>query len=415
MRRATGSRRTARACCAMADTPARATTGAIVLLTSMVMLGQMSISLYIPSLPSLAQALAAPAEEVKLTMTVYLVAFAVSQLVWGPLSDRFGRRPVLFAGIAVYLAGTLACAAAQGIYWLIAARGLQAVGACVGTTISRAVTRDRYDRSEAARTMAFIGIAMAVGPAIAPVIGGQLQELFGWRSAFLGLALFGACVLAATWARLDESNRNPDRQALHPGRLLASFATLLSSRVYVGYALVAAGAFSGLMAYTTGIPFVFIDLFGVSPALFGFVPSFTVVGYLSGSVVASRMAARAAGTRMVAIGTSVCAAAGIGFVAVVATGNATPVTVVLPMVVFMFGFGVSLPNAMAAAMHPFPRIAGAAAALTGFLQMTIAAAGTVAVASLADGTPMSTALGVCGGGLLAAAGFFLVAKPADRA
>jgi DHA1 family bicyclomycin/chloramphenicol resistance-like MFS transporter len=118
---------------------------------------------------------------------------------------------------------------------------------------------------------------------------------------------------------------------------------------------------------------------------------------------------------MVAIGTSVCAAAGIGFVAVVATGNANPVTVVLPMVVFMFGFGVSLPNAMAAAMHPFPRIAGAAAALTGFLQMTIAAAGTVAVASLADGTPMSTALGVCAGGLLAAAGFFLVAKPADRA
>ncbi|MBI3507091.1 MAG: multidrug effflux MFS transporter [Proteobacteria bacterium] len=399
----------------MAETPSvRATPGTIVLLTSMVMLGQMSISLYIPSLPSLAETLAAPPEHVKLTMTLYLACFAVSQLVWGPLSDRFGRRPILFAGIAVYLAGTLACAFAPGIGTLILARGLQGIGACVGSTVARAVTRDRFERDEAARTLAYIGIAMAVGPALAPILGGQLQTLFGWRAAFLALSVFGTCVGIATWRRLDETNRHPDPQALSPTRLAGSVTTLLANRVYVGYSLAIAGAFTGLMAYTTGIPFVFIDQFGISPAMFGFVPTFTVMGYVAGSVVASRLAPRGYGANLVAAGSAICLVAGAAFVAVVIAGHANPFTVVAPMVVFMAGFGILTPNAMAHALQPFPRIAGSAAALQGFLQMTVAALGTVGVAALSDGTPLSTALGVSAGGVLAAFGFFVLARPAER-
>lgn len=398
----------------MAEAPAaRATPGTIALLTSMVMLGQMSISMYIPSLPSLTEALDAPAEQVKLTMTLYLACFALSQLVWGPLSDRFGRRPILFAGIGVYLAGALACALAPNIWALILARGVQGIGACVGATVSRAVTRDRFERNEAARTLAYIGMAIAVGPALAPILGGQLQTWFGWRAAFLVLALFAVIVAAATYLRLDESNRNPDPHALEPMRLLHSFGTLLGSRIYVGYALTMSGTFTGLMAYTTGIPFVFIDMFGVSPAMFGFVPGFTVIGFLAGSAVASRLAHRAAGSRLVAAGSAICAASGIAFVAFVLAGLSNPVTVVAPMMVFTFGFGLAMPNAMANAMQPFPRIAGAAAALQGFLQMTIAAAGTVGVAALSDGTPLSTALGVCAGGLIAAFGYFALARPAE--
>jgi len=399
----------------MAETPGgRATPGVIVLLTSMVMLGQMTISMYIPSLPSLTEALAAPPEQVKLTMTLYLACFAVSQLVWGPLSDRFGRRPILFAGIGVYFAGTIACAFAPNIWALILARGVQGIGACVGATVSRAVTRDRYDRAEAARTLAYIGIAIAVGPALAPILGGQLQTWFGWRAAFFVLASFAVLVAAATYLKLDESNRNPDPHALEPLRLLRSFGTLLGSRVYVGYALTMSGTFAGLMAYTTGIPFVFIDMFGVSPALFGFVPIFTVIGFVSGSFVASRLAHSAKGSWLVAAGSAICAAMGLTFVALIAAGLASPVTVVAPVVVFMFGFGISMPTSMANAMQPFPRIAGAAAALQGFLQMAIASAGTVAVAALSDGTPMSTALGVCAGGLLAAFGYYALARPAEK-
>ncbi len=399
----------------MAEAPAeRATPGIIALLTSMVMLGQMTISMYIPSLPSLTEALAAPPEQVKLTMTLYLACFALSQLVWGPLSDRFGRRPILFAGIGVYLVGTLACALAPNIATLILARGVQGIGACVGATVSRAVTRDRYERGEAARTLAYIGIAIAIGPALAPVLGGQLQTWFGWRAAFVVLASFAVLVAAATYLRLEESNRNPDPHALEPMRLLHAFGTLLGSRVYVGYALTMSGTFAGLMAYTTGIPFVFIDMFGVSPAMFGFVPTFTVVGFVSGSFLASRLAHRAQGSWMVAAGSAICAASGAIFVAVVAGGFASPASVVAPMIVFMFGFGIAMPNAMANAMQPFPRIAGAAAALQGFLQMAIAAAGTIGVAALSDGTPLSTALGVCFGGMLAAFGYFILARPAEK-
>jgi MFS transporter, DHA1 family, multidrug resistance protein len=393
--------------------PQRATLGAIALLTSMVMLGQMSISLYIPSLPSMGQALMAPPDQVKLTMTFYLAALALAQLVWGPLSDRFGRRPVLFVGVGVYLAGTLMCALAPSIGMLIAGRALQGIGASVGTTVSRAITRDRYDRAEAARALAFIGMAMAAGPAIAPVIGGQLQTLFGWRSAFLALLVFGSLVGLASWRFLAESNRNLNRDALAPAHLLGAFGQLLSSRLYVGYTLVGAGAFTGLMAFTTGIPFIFIDVYGMSPAMFGFVPAFTVVGYFSGSLAASRMSGRVAPRRAVAIGTSICAAGGVAMAAIVLGGLSAPATLVAPMMLFMLGFGIALPNATASAMQPFGRIAGAASALQGFLQTACAALGTLIVAALSDGTAWSMAMGVLGGGLLAASGYFLIARPAE--
>jgi len=370
----------------MAESPptARATPGAIALLTSMVMLGQMTISLYIPSLPSLAQSLAAAPEQVKLTMTLYLASFAVAQLFWGPLSDRFGRRPILFAGLGVYLVGTLACALAPGITTLILARGLQGIGACVGSTVSRAITRDRFERNEAARTLAFIGVAMAVGPALAPILGGQLQTLFGWRAAFVALLVFGVCMGIATYLKLDETNKHLDPQATSPVRLLGSFAMLLRSRVYLGYSLAIAGAFTGVMAYVTG------------------------------SSIAGRLAPRGLGVRLVATGSTICLVCGIAFVAIVLGGYASPVTVVAPMVVFMVGFGILTPNAMAHALQPFPRIAGAASALQGFLQMTVAAIGTVAVAALSDGTPLSTAIGVCAGGIIAAFGFHVLARPAEK-
>jgi DHA1 family bicyclomycin/chloramphenicol resistance-like MFS transporter len=377
----------------------RAQAGTIVLLTAISMLGQMSIAMYTPSLPSLAQALGAPAGEVKLTMTVFLAAFACAQLVWGPLSDRIGRRPALFAGIAVFLAGTTVCLLAQSIEMLILGRFVQGLGACVGVTIARAVVRDRFDRTEGARALAFIGMAMAAGPAVAPAIGGQLQMLYDWHAVFAALALFGACVAIAAYTRLDESNRNPDASATDPIRMARNFAALLQARVYLAYTALAAAFFSGLMAYATGLPFLLIDGYGMSPALYGLIPTATVIGYFSGSAVAGRRAGIDPPRNLARIGA--CAAlAGAGVLALVATlGLDHPVTLVAPMIVFMFGFGLSLPSALAAAMQPFPRMAGSAAALQGFVQMTAGAAATLGVAAFADGTAHSMAFAI----LLAAA------------
>ncbi|MCM0020162.1 MAG: multidrug effflux MFS transporter, partial [Tagaea sp.] len=349
----------------------------------------MSIAMYTPSLPSLAQALGAPASEVKLTMTVFLAAFACAQLVWGPLSDRIGRRPALFAGIAVFLAGTALCLFASSIEALIFGRFVQGIGACVGVTMARAVVRDRFDRTEGARALAFIGMAMAAGPALAPAIGGQLQILYGWHSVFAALALFGACVGLAAYMRLDESNRQPDPKATDPIRMLANFAALLQARVYLAYTALAAAFFSGLMAYATGLPFLLIDGFGMSPALYGLIPSATVVGYFTGSALAGRRAGLDPPRKLARRGAWM-AMSGAGLLAAVtALGLEHPVTLVAPMIVFMFGFGLALPSALAAAMQPFARMAGAAAALQGFVQMATGALATLGVAAFADGTARS--------------------------
>jgi MFS transporter, DHA1 family, multidrug resistance protein len=385
----------------MADS-ARASGGTIALLTAITMLGQMSIALYTPSLPSLAQALNAPAGEVKLTMTVFLAAFAVAQLVWGALSDRIGRRPALFAGIAVYLAGTLLCLFASSIGALILGRFVQGLGACVGITVARAVVRDRYDRTQGARALAFIGMAMAMGPALAPIIGGQLQVLYGWRSAFAALALFGTVVAIASYAKLDESNRNKDRGATDPIRMFGNFGVLLQARVYLAYTGVASAFFGGLMAYATGLPFVLIDGFGMSPAVYGFVPLVTVIGYFAGSALAGKRAGKVPARKLARTGAACALAGGLLFAVVSLAGLEHPVTLVLPMVVFMFGFGLALPGALAAAMQPFGRMAGTAASLQGFVQMATGALVTLAVAAFADGTGRSMALAIAGAALIVA-------------
>lgn len=374
--------------------PARATVGTIALLTAISMLGQMSIAMYLPSLPSLAQALGAPAAEVKLTMTVFLAAFACAQLVWGPLSDRVGRRPALFAGIAVFLVGTAICFLAQAIGALIFGRFVQGLGACVGVTIARAVVRDRFERAEGARALAFIGMTMAAGPAIAPAFGGQLQILFGWRAVFLALALFGAAVAIAAFVRLDESNRQRDPSAIDPGRMLGNYATVLGARVYLAYTALAAAFFAGLMAYATGLPFLLIDGFGMSPAVYGLIPSVTVVGYFAGSVLAGKRAGVTPPRKLARAGAACAMTGGTALAGVALAGLDHPVTLVAPMMIFMFGFGLALPAALAASMQPFPRMAGAAAALQGFVQMATGAACTLGVAAFADGTARSMAFAI---------------------
>lgn len=393
--------------------PARATAGTIVLLTAISMLGQMSIAMYTPSLPSLAQALGAQAGEVKLTMTVFLAAFACAQLLWGPLSDRIGRRPALFAGIAVFLAGTAICLFAQAIGALIFGRFVQGLGACVGITIARAVVRDRFDRTEGARALAFIGMAMAAGPAIAPAIGGQLQILYGWQAVFAALALFGAAVAIAARARLEESNLRRDPLATDPLRMLGNFATLLRARVYLAYTALASAFFAGLMAYATGLPFLLIDGFGMSPALYGLIPSATVVGYFTGSAIAGRRAGVDPPRRLARIGALAALAGAAALAFVTLAGREHPVTLVAPMIVFMFGFGLALPSALAAAMQPFARMAGAAAALQGFVQMATGAIATLGVAAFADGTAASMAFAILlAAGVVAAAAW--AAPPEEK-
>ena len=368
-----------------------ASVGTVALLTSLVMLAQLATSLYLPSLPSLAEAFDVEAGEVKLTMTVFLAAFALAQLVYGPISDRYGRRPVLAIGILIYIVGSAICGFATSLTTLIVGRIIQGAGACAGPAIARAVVRDRFGRVESARVLAYIGMAMAVSPALGPIIGGKLQVWFGWQACFAVLFAFGLAVLFVSRLRLIESLKTPDPSATAPVRLIRNYATLLANPGFLVYTLIVGCFFGGLFAFATGLPFVFIELAGMSPDDFGAVFIITVVGYLSGSVVTSRISHRIAGERLVFGGTAIQFAAGATLLALVIGGNLSVPAIMLPIMVYMFGFAVALPHAQVGAMAPFPMMAGAASALLGFSQMGMASIGAAGVAIFYNETPVPMA------------------------
>jgi|HigsolmetaAR202D_1030399.scaffolds.fasta_scaffold04110_4 drug resistance transporter, Bcr/CflA subfamily len=378
----------------------------VLLLTGLVMVGQMSTSMYLPSLPALTQDFRADPADAKLTMTVFLAAYAVAQLFFGSLSDRIGRRPALFLGLTLYLLGTAFCALAPSIGALTIGRFIQGFGACSGPAIARAIIRDRYERHEAARILAHIGMAMAVGPALGPIIGGQLQVMFGWRANFLALVAFGLVIVIAASIGLAETLREGDPDAMSPARLARNYGTLLRSRLYLGYMLVVGFNFGGLFAYATGLPFVLIDMLGMSPAVFGTVFIFTVIGSVGGSVIASRAASSVSTEHMTAIGASVSFIGGALMLAFSLADIIMPITIVGTMMIWMIGFGIVLPNAFAGAMAPFPMMAGAASAMMGFAQMGTAALGSVAVAMLAErGGAIAMPTLICVMGAISAAAY----------
>lgn len=384
---------------------------AAVLLTALVALGPLSTDMYLPALPQMTRALAADVGAVQLTLSVFLAGFAVSQLIYGPLSDRFGRRPCLIVGLAVYVLASIACALAPNIGTLIAGRFLQAVGGCAGPVLGRAIIRDVHEPERGARVLAYMGTAMAVAPLIAPTVGGQLAVNFGWASLFVALAALGAAMLTLAWLLLPETNRHMDPDALHPMRMVERFVMLLRSRVYLACVAANACVFGGLFAFISGSSFVFIDFLGVPTQWFGACFGTAVAGYMVGTTLTGRLVIRLGIPRLLILGGVVAFAASAALMLPAWSGIATVAAVLAPMFAYMIGMGMMMPSAMAGAIGPFPHMAGAASALLGFVQMTVAALAGFAVGQLDDGTQMAMVTATAVMGL----GAFLAALVARRA
>lgn len=369
-------------------------TPALALITALVALGALSTSLYTPSLPAIAEDFGATSGAVQRTLTTFLIGFAGAQLVIGPLSDAFGRRPVLLIGLVAYAGAGVFCALATTVDQLMLGRFLQGFAACAGPVVGRAIVRDLYEGPAAARAFSAVGTALAVVPALAPILGGAIQAHLGWEAAFLALAGIGLTLLGMSLLKLHETiaERRPD--ALNPLRLARIYGELLRNRIYMGHALAGGFVFGGFFGYFADAPFLFIGELGIAPDVFGLLMIFTVGGYASGSFLSGRLAGRWRRRRIILTGTgiSVCGAV----LLLVFSGELSVARVIGPMCVYTLGFGLTLPACFAGALAPFPRVAGSASAMLGFLQMSGAGAASLLVQPLYDGTAATLGIVVLG-------------------
>lgn len=387
---------------------------AIVLLTALVALGPISTDVYLPSLPSIGRYFAVDQAKTQLTLSVFLLGFAASMLIYGPLSDRFGRRPVLMGGIVLFAAASALCAVAPGIEALIGARFLQALGACAGPVLCRAVVRDVFGASGAARVLSYLSAAVALAPAIGPVIGGAVESWLGWRAQFWGLAVYGVLGLAATAALLPETNRHRDPGAFHPFAMARTYKMLIGHRRYFGFVLVATFAYSGIFCFISGSSFVFIDVLGLSPTQFGLCFGIIVIGYIVGAITGGRLTKRLGVDRMVLMGTAVTLTSSLILTALALTAPQSAAAVMVPFFFHLTGIGMTLPNAQAGAIGPFPRAAGAAAALLGFIQMIVAAGVGYILGQIGTTSTLPMCAMILAMSLLLVASYWLVVRPAER-
>jgi DHA1 family bicyclomycin/chloramphenicol resistance-like MFS transporter len=349
------------------------------LLAGLTAIGPLSTDMYLASLPDIARSLEATTAQTQLTISAYLAAFAFGQIVYGPLSDRYGRKPVLLCALAIYVAASLGCLFALSIGMLIAARALQAIGGCGGIVLARAIVRDLYSGERAGRELSLMSSVMALAPVFAPITGGTLQTAFGWRATFAALVCAGLAGAAVIFLLLPETLRNRSPEPISISSVLASFGVVIRNPSYLAYVALAASSFGGLFAWISGSPFVLQDLYGLSAFQFGVAFAVGSVGYMTGATLAARFVVRLGLNGTIGLGALATAAGGLTMLASVAFGCTSAMSLVVPMAVYLAGMGMVLPQSFAGAMTPFPERAGAASSLLGFAQQSVAAACGVAV------------------------------------
>ncbi len=369
---------------------ARPRLGTIVLLGSLTAIGALSIDLYLPSLPTIGRELAVDAASVQRTMSAFFIGMAVGGLVYGPVSDRFGRRPALLAGIAIYILASLGCAAAPSVDWLICGRFVQALGACSGQVVTRAIVRDRYHHQDSARIFSLLTLVLGVAPMIAPTIGAALVTVASWRAIFGVLAAVGAIVGVAVATRLTESRSAATASQAVGESVLASFGTLVRQRRLIGYMLAQGLNGATLFTYVATAPDLLITQYGFSPRAFAIAFAVIAVGVIGSSQVNRGLLARYDSNRILAVASLAGAAAGIALVIAAFVGDRW---LVLPtLFITLSSFGFISANAMAGALGVDPTRAGATSALIGSASFAVGALAAMLAGAFHDGTPRPMAI-----------------------
>jgi len=337
-------------------------------------------------MPEMGRSFHASVSEIQTTLSIFMIGLAASQLITGPLSDRFGRRPVILSGMALYALASVVCIFAPNIQVLIVARFLQALGACAGPVLGRAIVRDLYEPERSIHVLAVLGTAMAIAPALAPIIGSWLLEFYGWRSSFVSMSIFGAIILIATFWTLEETNRYRGVSSITPRGILANFKILLQNQAFRGYGSIMALSFGGLFVFISGSSIIMIKILGLTPKEFGYAFSSMVVGFALGSSMVSRLNRSFRAKTIVGIGVTICFVATLIMAGLAWSDVETTWAILIPNGFFSLGIGLIMPTCLSSSIGPFPRLAGSAASLIGFFQGACAAGAGWTVSALYDGT-----------------------------
>ena len=380
------------------------------LITGCMMLQPLSTDFYLASLPHLTRYFSATPSEVQQTLSLFVIGFGTAQLISGPLSDRYGHRPVLQGGLATYLIASISCALAPSLFLLVVGRFVQAAGCCTAVVVARAIMRDAYAPTEGARMFAKASSLLSLVPIFGPIAGSYLQVAFGWRAAFAVHALFCAVVTWAAWRWLKETNTEKNPEAMRIEGLLESYVRIAATPAFWAYTLPGALSYGSIFVFISGASFVLIRVLGVATEYYGYIHSLGVVGYLAGTIVCRRLLSRIGIEATLRFGTTLSLVSGLGFAALVLAGVEHWAVVLVGMFLSMGAHGINFPCTQAGAAAPFPQQAGAAAGLMGFFTMVVALLVSSWVGASFDGTLRPLALTSAAAGLLLFASARLLAQ-----
>nr|WP_183189271.1 multidrug effflux MFS transporter [Ancylobacter tetraedralis] len=335
----------------------------------LIVLGPLSMSLYTPALPELVAAFGTSASTMKLTLSVYFGGYALAQLVCGPLSDAYGRRPAAIGFFSLYVAGSLIAASATDVTWLILGRGLQGIGVAAGPAISRAIVRDQFTGQASARILNLIGTMLGIGPAIAPTLGGAILGAFGWQPIFYVMVLYGVGALGLVLLAVPETNARPDPTQARPSRILRNYGALVLDAGFMRASLLIGLTVGGIYTLAAILPFVLIDVVGLTPTQFGLAMVCQTGSFMLGTVIAGRAMKWVDANRLIPAGLTIVLGAGAAMAVLPWLLPYSFLTVMGPVAVWACGMALVMPGGTTSALSGSPAIAGSAAALMGCLQI----------------------------------------------
>jgi MFS transporter, DHA1 family, multidrug resistance protein len=373
----------------------------ILILGTLTALGPFSIDMYLPGFPAIAQDLGTTVGEVSLSLSSFFIGISAGQLLYGPLLDRFGRKKPLYVGLVVYIISSLACAFANSIDALIYLRFIQAVGSCAAAVASVAMVRDLFPVGDNAKVFSTLMLVVGVSPMVAPTVGGYVTAGFGWESVFLILAAMAVVILVAVIWGLPESSPADPSLSLKPRPILTNFFTVMREPQFYTYALSGAVAFAGLLAYVSGSPLVFMEIYQVNEKQYGWIFAFLSIGLIGASQVNSALLRRYRSEQIIQGALVIQVGTALLFVACTAFGLLGLFGTIAFIFIYLCSLGFTFPNASALALVSFSRNAGSASALMGAAQMGIGALATVALSLLHSPTAIPMAAVMAGSAVLA--------------